>query len=132
MSGHELNTDEALKALLRAESPAPPFDDVDWARLHARITAGAAPLLRGRTGSWWQYLAAWSYRAAPAAAAAAAAVMLLLGQIGRPTAEVTTAAAEFRIVEEELADVMIAESLPLLVPTGDDLLDAALFNEAGQ
>lgn len=129
MSEH---SDEVLKALLRAESPVPPFDEVDWAGLHARITAGAAPLLRGRSGAWWHYLAAWSWRAAPAAAAAAAAVLLLLGQVARPAVQVTTAAGEFRIVEEELADAMVVDALPLLVPSGDDLLDAALFNEAGQ
>ena len=120
---HEHHDDDALRALLQSATPAPPVDDVDWQRLHARITAGATPLLRARTQSWWGLVASWSGRAGSAAAAAAAALLLLLSQVSRPA----PAGNEFFTVEEVLAEAMLAEAGPILAPTNDDMVEALLL-----
>ena len=140
MTDHDFDPDRdaELRSLLR-EQVAPPFDQVDWHRLLARITADAEPLLararssagRLRTGAqqaaWWQMLAAWSARGIPVAATAAAAaiVFIVTGSLERPRAVAT--ADTYITLEEELAYGSAA-----LTAAGNDsdaVLNALLFYE---
>lgn len=134
MTPIEEGREAELQARLRETLPDPPLDAVDWAGLHARILMRSAPLLRtGRTSrpGVWQTLSAWASRGIPLTAAAAAALALLLGY--GPDRRVDAAGAQFRTVEEELADGLSAGSAPLLMAgaSDDELLDALLFYEEG-
>jgi hypothetical protein len=132
MTEHDLHEDDALKAALRAHTPAPPFDEVDWNELHALITAGAAPLARRRSATWWRLLAGWSPRGVPVAAAAAALVVLLLGGVVRPAPPELTAYDGYRIIEEELADALLEDAVPLFGSGSDAVVDALLFQEVDE
>lgn len=116
--------DENWKALLRANTPEPPFDDVNWTVLHARIIDRARPLVQHTRKEWWQHVAGWSARGIPAAAAAAAIVMLLVSDVVRPSA---SAASEVRTIEQALAAALPDDSMPLLLEA-DDMADALLFH----
>jgi hypothetical protein len=128
---HNAHADDAsLEALLRASSPAPPFDDVDWAALHARTTAGAAPLLRRRSATWWQLLGRRSSRGLRNIAAAAAVTALLAtGSLMPERPSAVSYPAEFRTIEEELALSLSYASVPLLAADADngDVIDALLL-----
>ena len=121
--------DESLRELMRAHVPAPPFDDVDWAALHVRTTARAAPLLRRRTVTWWQVLGARSPHARNAIAAAAVVVLLLTGVLMPERPAQDTAQAGYRTIEEELALSIPYSSVPLLASDADNgaVIDALLL-----
>lgn len=122
--GHgEHRDDREWKALLRANTPEPPYDDVDWSALHARITTRTRPLVQRAPASWWQHVAGWSLRGVPAAAAAAALVLLVVSDVVRPP---SAAIADFHTIEEELAAAMPDEGMPFL-DEGGDMTDALLF-----
>ena len=130
MTEHDGNDDTALRHLLRAHTPAPPVDEVDWSALHARTTADAAPLLRRRTVTWWQLLGSRSSHASRTAAAAAAVVVLIAAGALMPDRPAALAhQAEFRTVEEELARGLPYASVPLLATEADngDVIDALLL-----
>lgn len=114
--------DLELKALLRDNTPEPPYDDVNWTTLHARIAARARPLVQRARTSWWQHVAGWSLPGVPAALAAAALVLLIVSGVVRPSAS----AADLRTIEEELATALPDEGMPLLLET-DEMADALLF-----
>ena len=138
MTDHE-NHDAALRALLRANAPEPPVDDVDWNTLHARIAQRAQPVLqRGTvTPTSWHMLARWSARGVPltAAAAADAAIVVASDAIApRSTpAElpVATASESFVTVEEALTYTITDEERAVLIAGADEaeMLDAVLFFE---
>ena len=122
--------DSAWQALLRANSTPPPSDDVDWTAFHARITAGAAPLLRRRTTTWWLLLGSRTTRVARGAAVAAAFAIVILSTIVMPERPaVYGGATEFRTIEEELTGTLPYASVPLLADGADrtEVLDALLF-----
>ncbi|HSK17496.1 MAG TPA: hypothetical protein VK912_00040 [Longimicrobiales bacterium] len=121
--------DESLRELLRANAPAPPFDDVDWAALHARTTARAGPLLRRRTITWWQVLGARSPHVRNAIAAAAIVVLLLTGVVMPERPAPDTAQAGYHTIEEELALSIPYSSVPLLASDADNgaVIDALLL-----
>lgn len=130
MTEHDEYDDTALQHLLRAHTPAPPFDEVDWSALHARTTAGAAPLLRRRTVTWWQILGSRSsYPLRTAAAAAAVAVLIAAGVLMPDRPSALAYEAEFRTVEEELALGLPYSSVPLLAAEADnaEVIDALLL-----
>lgn len=116
--------DREWKALLHAATPEPPFDHVDWAALHARVTSRAAPILKRTHASWWQHVAGWSVRGIPAAAAAAVLVMFVIGDVVRPPAANGT--ADFHTIEEALASALPDEGVSVLLESGD-VADALLF-----
>jgi hypothetical protein len=129
--------DDALGAVIRRGTPAPPVDAVDWPALHARITAAAAPLLEGVRPAvapaparpWWQPLAGWSPLGIPAAAAASVLLVLAAGALEQRT-EPASSAAAFMTVEEELAGGLSAGARVLLADPGSSaVLDVALFAE---
>lgn len=70
---------ELVDALRRSEGN-PPFEAVDWDRLHGTISARAKlPLARLRRGLvWWDYTARWARAAIPLAAVAAITVLATL------------------------------------------------------
>lgn len=121
--------DSTWKELLRANSTPPPIDDVDWTAFHARITAGAAPLLHRRTITWWLLLGGESTRVVRAAVAAAFAIVILstIAMPQRPA--VHRGGTEFRTIEEQLAGTLPYSSVQLLAAGADraDVLDALLF-----
>ena len=122
--------DSAWKALLRANSNPPPIDDVDWTAFHARITAGAASLLRRRPTTWWLLLGDRSTRVMRGAAVAAAFAIVILSTIAMPERPaVYGGGTEFRTIEEELVGTLPYASVPLLAADADrgDVLDALLF-----
>lgn len=121
--------DESLRELLRANAPAPPFDDVDWAALHARTTARARPLLRHRTITWWQVLGARSTHVRNAVAAAAIIVLLLTGVLMPERPAPATTQAGYHTIEEELALSIPYSSVPLLASDADNgaVIDALLL-----
>lgn len=130
MTEHDEYDDAELKHLLRTHTPAPPIDEVDWSALHARTTAGAAPLLRRRSTTWWQLLGSRSsYAARTAAAAAAVAVLIATGVLMPDRPSAAAYQAEFRTVEEELALGLPYSSVPLLATEADngDVIDALLL-----
>jgi hypothetical protein len=122
--------DDDLADALRAAVPQPPMEEVDWATLHARITAAARPSATSSAPVWWLPLANWSPRGIPMAAAATVVLMLgagALGTAGRDGSE-PTGAISFRTVEEELVNGLTIGSRPLLAGLETDaMLDAALF-----
>ena len=130
MTDGSIHDDASLKALLRTSAPAPPFDDVDWAALHARTTACAAPLLRRRSGTWWQVLGRSPSHSLRAAALTAAIALVLLTSV-MMTERPSTAAyeTEFRTIEEELALSVPYASVPLLAAGADNgtIIDALLL-----
>lgn len=139
MNDHDIDStrDAELRELLQRNTDAPPFDDVDWSALRARITSAAAPLLgmRSPSSAWWQLVAGWSSRGVPVAATAAAAVLVALGtgllpdrptDDGAPVAQSETVAPAFITLEEELA----YGSAALMVAGNDSdaVVDALLFH----
>lgn len=142
MNDHDIDSsrDAELRDLLQRNTDAPPFDDVDWPALRARITSAAAPLLGMRlpSATWWQLVAAWSTRGVPVAATAAAAVLVVLATgllPDRPVSNDAMGAAtepiaySFITLEEELA----YGSAALMVASNDSdaVLDALLFQDVG-
>lgn len=121
--------DESLRELLRANAPAPPFDEVDWGALHARTTARAVPLLRRRTVTWWQVLGPRSPHVRNAVAAAAVVVLLLTGVLMPERPAPDSAQAAYRTIEEELALSIPYSSVPLLAGDADNgtVIDALLL-----
>jgi hypothetical protein len=79
--------DDALAVLLGDVVGAPPYGDVDWTALAARI---AAARTRQHT-AWWSYAARWERRAVPMALAAGLAGILALWGLGMPTMPLTIA-----------------------------------------
>lgn len=75
-----LEREPEIAAALERATGMPPFDDVDWAQLHARITRDAsATLARLRESpTWWSFAAAWARPAIPLALAAGIALVLLV------------------------------------------------------
>jgi hypothetical protein len=139
MTEHE-NHDAALRALLRANAPEPPVDDVDWHTLHARIAQRAQPLLqRGNVPvSSWHMLARWSHIGVPLTAAAAAiAVLFVASDTFAPRTmtpaelPVATASQSFVTVEEALTYTITDEERSVLIAGADEaeMLDAVLFFE---
>lgn len=130
MTDRSDHDDIAWKALLRANTAAPPVDDVDWPALHTRITTGAGPLLRRTATTWWQLLGGRSFSKGHTTAAAAAVITLIVAGAlmpDRPAAHAGT--GEFPFIEEELAASLAYASVPLLAADADndDVLDALLF-----
>lgn len=138
MNDHDIDSsrDAELRDLLQRNTDAPPFDDVDWPALRARITSAAAPLLgmRSSSATWWQLVAAWSTRGVPVAATAAAAVLVVIATGLLP--DRPTRASEggvltepdvhpFITLEEELAYGSAA--LTVASNDSDAVLDALLF-----
>ena len=128
MTHDDAPEDVKLGALLRDTAAVPPLDDVDWAALHARTTAGATALLNRRRRSWWQVLGSDSVFSGRLAAAAAAAV-LVTGTVLMPQRPGATATAEFRTIEEELALSVPYVSVPLLAEDAGSgaVIDALLL-----
>ena len=127
MSEH--TPDEMLRAQLRAQAPAPPFDDVDWAALHTRTTARAVPLLRRRSLTWWQVLGARSSHVRSAVAAAAIIVLLLTGLLMPERPAPATVESGYHTIEEELALSIPYSSVPLLASDAESgaVIDALLL-----
>lgn len=135
--------DRTLADSLRDAVPQPPADEVDWNRLHARITAAAEPHFGAAatagapagssTPAWWQPLAGWSPRGIPLAAAATVLLMLGAGALGtapRNAAPAPYGATTFRTVEEELVNGVALGSRTLLTGLETDaMLDAVLFDD---
>jgi hypothetical protein len=121
--------DSAWAALLRTNSTTPPIDGVDWTALHARIAAGAAPLLRRRTPTWWLLLGGGSTRVVRAVTAVAAVIIAIVSALAMPQRPEGLADTEFRTIEEVLTDGLPYTSVPLLAADADrgDVLDALLF-----
>lgn len=138
MTEHE-NHDAALRALLRANAPEPPVDEVDWNTLHARIAQRAQPLLQPDIGalSSWHLLARWSAAGVPLTAAAAAiAAFVIASDAIAPRATsaelpVATASESFVTVEEALTYTITDEERAVLIAGADEaeMLDAVLFFE---
>ena len=138
MTDHE-NHDAALRALLRANAPEPPVDDVDWSSLHARIAQRAQPVLqRGPgTASSWHMLARWSAIGVPLTAAAAAVVALLIASDAIAPRETVAPLADAAVseslvtVEEALTYTITDEERAVLIAGADEaeMLDAVLFYE---
>lgn len=116
--------DREWKALLHAATPEPPFDEVDWATLHASVTARAEPLLNRTRTSWWQHVAGWSMRGIPAALAAAALVLFMVSDVVRPSA--ANGSADFDTIEEALATALPDDGTSLFLAS-EDVADALLF-----
>lgn len=124
---HRRWDDAALGTALRAASPPPPMDEVDWDGLHDRIVAGARRTLARRIAArrrWWDVTASWAARGIPLTAVTAAAAALVLawvGPPGRPAGE-TVAVLAF---EEALA----GEAGPILMASDPDeaLANAILY-----
>ena len=137
MTEHE-NHDAALRALLRANAPEPPVDDVDWNVLHARIALRAQPVLRRGPGNTsWHMLARWSPIGVPLTAAAAAVVALLIATDAIAPRETRAPLADaavyesFVTVEEALTYTITDEERAVLIAGADEaeMLDAVLFFE---
>lgn len=138
MTEHE-NHDAALRALLRANAPEPPVDEVDWNALHARIAQRAQPVLQRGPGSTssWHMLARWSPLGVPLTAAAAAIVALLIASDAvaprASAAPLADAAASESLVtvEEALTYTITDEERAVLIAGADEaeMLDAVLFFE---
>ncbi|HET6679952.1 MAG TPA: hypothetical protein VFG84_02015 [Gemmatimonadaceae bacterium] len=75
-----LEREPEIAAVLERATRRPPFDEVDWTRLHARIARDAtATLARLReTPTWWNIAASWARPAIPLALAAGIALVLLV------------------------------------------------------
>lgn len=130
MTDGSTHDDASLRTLLRASAPAPPLDDVDWAALHARTTACAAPLLRRRSGTWWQVLGRSPSHGLRAAAFAASIALVLTTSVMMTERPFTVAyETEFRTIEEELALSVPYASVPLLAAGADNgtIIDALLL-----
>jgi hypothetical protein len=139
---HEPERDAAFAAELAAALPRPAPEAVDWDGLHARVMAGAAPVLRARraTGAgaaaagWLDALAGWSRPGVPAGGLAAIAMIALLlvlpARPGGPAggADPAQEAAERITVQDELLAGVADDVRPLVVAGGDAdvLLDLAL------
>jgi hypothetical protein len=107
---------------VRAASPEPPLDAVDWDRLHADILRAARPRLeRVPTRRWWGPLARWTVPGIPAAAAAV--LVLSLGVLAPWTAP-EPAAAMTPTIEDELVAGIPDAQLPMLYAGTD--VDALL------
>jgi hypothetical protein len=144
--GFDDSRNDTLSRALRQAAPQPPFDDVDWMALHARIGAAAQPTLAAvaaaravevaradsaarRPPDVWQPLAGWSPFGIPLAAAATVLLMIgavAAGSVGRDApGDATTS---FHTLEEELVSGLGAGAGPILAGIGpDDMLDAVLF-----
>jgi hypothetical protein len=137
MSGdreRDRSPNDRLLEMLRAATPEPPLDAVDWDRLHARVMAGAKPILaRTPVRSWWDVAAAWAARGIPLTAAAAAAAALALG-LGTPRADRPApgdVASDFTPVTVE--EVLAGEAGALLLAaTEDDVLVTAFLDFDGE
>lgn len=127
--------DDALGAALRSAAPAPPIDAVDFAALHARISAAAAPTLarqhrRAPARAWWQPLAGWSAAGIPLAAAASVLLVLAAGGLQREAGPAAGAMVAFRTLEEELAEGLSTDARQLFAEVGSEaVLDVALFSD---
>lgn len=126
---------DMLQRALRAASPEPPLDAVDWDALHGRVMAQATQILARTTvrRRWWDHVAAWAARGIPitAASAAAAALVLMLG--GVPTVSRIVDHATFAAAPMTLEDVMAAEAGPLFGDASpEDALTLALLGYEGE
>ncbi len=139
MSGHyEDKLEPWLRERLRAGTPEPPIDEVDWPALRQRIAQRAQPALArlrrsARTAAWWDYAARWARPVLPAAVAAAAILVLMLGRMERAAApaaqSATVASAAERITVEAAIGATPADAeTNMLYGTAsqDDLLRAAI------
>jgi hypothetical protein len=126
MKDNEMH-DMELRALLRENTPEPPYDAVDWSALHAGITARARPLLQRAPAPWWQLIAGWSTYGIPATAGAAALLLVLLGTaVMRPVAEHTAPAVAYATLADELS----ASEATVLDATAEDILEDMLLQSA--
>ena len=134
MTEHNSHDDPSLRNLLRAHTPAPPLDEVDWSALHVRTTARAAPLLRRRAATWWQILGSRSSHPLRAAAAAAIVLLVAAGMLMPERPATASHETDFRTVEEELALGLPYGSVPLLAAQADngDVIDALLLYDGEQ
>jgi len=126
---------DALRRALRAASPEPPLDAVDWDALHGRVMAQATQILARTTvrRRWWDEVAAWASRGIPitAVSAAAAALVLVLG--GLPIAPRIVDHETFAAVPMTLEDVLAAEAGPLFGDgSAEDALTLALLGYEGE
>lgn len=123
---HRSWDDAALGAALRAASPPPPLDEVDWDGLHDRVVASARRVLARVQvrRSWWDVTAAWATRGIPITATAAAAAALVLALVG-PPAPPAAETGGLIAFEEALA----GDAAPLLTATDPDeaLANAILY-----
>lgn len=133
--------DEELARVLRDATPEPPMHEVDWAALHARITAAAQsslqPAVQPSTGAQprvstvWQPLSAWSRRGIPLAAAASTLLVIGAAWLGlAEQAQPQQAGAEFVMVEEQLAGGAGFGAGSLFAGLdADEMIDVALFGD---
>ena len=125
---------DMLTRAVRAASPEPPFEAVDWDALHGRIMVQAPGILARSTirRSWWDVAAAWAARGIPIAAASAAAAALALAFGGIPTpsrlAEYEALAALPTTLEAELA----ADASPFVDHDAEDAIAWALLSFEGE
>jgi len=118
--------DLELGALLRDNTPEPPYDAVDWLALHGRITARARPALL-RPAPWLQLIARWSTFGIPATAGAAALLVILLGTaVMRPAVRQPGSTVAYSTLEEELN----ASVSSVLDASAGDILEDMLLESA--
>lgn len=96
-----LEREPEIAAALERATGRPPFDEVDWTRLHARIARdGAASLARRREApTWWNIAASWARPAIPLALAAGIALVLLV----RTQQDAQASAVDWREVDPRSA-----------------------------
>jgi hypothetical protein len=141
----EPERDADLAAALAAALPRPAPEAVDWDGLHARVMAGARPVLQARRGlppgaaerGWLDALAGWSRPGVPAGGLAVLALILLLvllpARPGHPPGAAgdggaAPVAAERITMQDELMRGVADDLRPLVLAGGDAdiLLDLAL------
>ena len=119
--------DVALAALIGDVVGAPPFGDVDWAALGARIASARA---RQRM-AWWSYTARWERRMLPVALAAGLAGVLALWGLGMPAAPRLATAVSIADPMAEIVDgtatADAARSFARSITSGGDQTTAGLY-----